>query len=119
VDESSEDVVTIKSLERHMGFQSVTCGSIWTSQRSRRMRPTESVKTQLGEDYCWAPLTGGSFGRVAPSAHAMPIIVPVRSRDRHRTLRAQPPEDAGLDDALAQTVVAFNADRFDDDAHRA
>jgi hypothetical protein len=79
----------------------------------------ESAATQLDEGLCWALLARGSFGCVALSAHAMPMIVPVRYTVGRRALRVSPPEDAGIDGALAETVVAFQATGFDDDAHRA
>jgi len=79
----------------------------------------EPTRTGLDQDFCWALLTSGSFGRVALNARAMPVIVPVRYTVGHGRVRVRPPEDAGIDEALAGSVVAFQADGFDDDAERA
>src|ERR1700730_14753895 len=83
------------------------------------MRTMESPKTKLDEEYCWALLSGGSFGRIALNVDATPVIVPVRYTVGHRTLRVRPAETAGLDDAVLTGVVAFQADGLDDDTHRA
>ena len=74
----------------------------------------DSAKAELDQERCWALLTSGSFGRVALNARAMPVIVPVRYAVGHGGVRVQPPEDAGMDDALTGSVVAFQADGFDD-----
>ena len=70
-------------------------------------------------DRCWELLTSGSFGRVAFSIHALPMIVPVRYIVKHNTLHVELPEDADIDGALADAVVAFQADGLDDHAGRA
>jgi len=79
----------------------------------------KGATTPIDEDYCWDLLATGSFGRVSLSVHAMPMIVPVRYTVGHRMVRIEPPDDAGLGDALQENVVAFEADGFDVDAQQA
>jgi hypothetical protein len=69
----------------------------------------------LDEDYCWGLLNSGSFGRVALSAQAMPVIVPVRYSVARRRVRFRPAGTAGIAGALVNNVVAFQADGFDDE----
>ena len=62
-------------------------------------------------------LATGSFGRVALSVRAMPVIVPVRYRVEANTLRVQLANMATID-TLAGSVVAFQADGFDHETQR-
>ena len=80
--------------------------------------PSEAMRstaTELDEDYCWAVLHSGSFGRVALSRHAMPVIVPVRYTIREGGVRFRPAGAVGIAGALIDSVVAFQADGFDDE----
>jgi len=70
--------------------------------------------TALDEDSCWAALNSGSFGRVALSRHAMPVIVPVRYTIAERSVRFQPAGAVGIAGALTGAVVAFQTDGFDE-----
>jgi len=78
-----------------------------------------TATAELDEDYCWGLLNSGSFGRVALSAHAMPVIVPVRYSVGERRVRFRPAGTAGIAGALSDNVVAFQADGFDEDVRAA
>jgi uncharacterized protein len=78
----------------------------------------DSAGTPLDVDRCWAMLATGSFGRVALSVRAMPVIVPVRYRVDANSLRVQPAKMARIGDALPGSIVAFQADGSDHEAQR-
>jgi len=88
------------------------------SDQLARDGPSDAIRstsTELDEDYCWAVLHSGSFGRVALSMHAMPVIVPVRYTIREGGVRFRPAGAVGIAGALIDSVVAFQADGFDDE----
>ena len=72
----------------------------------------------LDADRCWAMLASGSLGRVALSVGAMPKIVPVRYRVDADALRVQFADTGGLGAALPGSIVAFQADGFDQETQR-
>jgi len=73
-----------------------------------------TTTAELDADYCWGLLNSESFGRVALSARAMPVIVPVRYSVGGQRVRFRPAETTAIAGAIANNVVAFEADGFDD-----
>jgi len=78
-----------------------------------------TVAAEIDTETCLGLLGGATFGRVALSVHAMPRIVPVSFTARRGRISLSLRSDTDLADPLSDaTVVAFQADGYDDEARR-
>jgi nitroimidazol reductase NimA-like FMN-containing flavoprotein (pyridoxamine 5'-phosphate oxidase superfamily) len=67
----------------------------------------------LGRDECLALLRRGTLGRVALSAAALPVVVPVPYALTDAGIVIRLGDDPSIDEALVDSVVAFSVDDID------
>ncbi len=73
----------------------------------------------IDTERCWSLLATGSYGRIALSVRALPIIVPVRYHAVEAVrLDVRPSQLVKVYDTRLGDVIAFQTDGFDDEAGR-
>ena len=71
-------------------------------------------EVSIDQEACLQLLSGATFGRVALNVGALPRIVPVRFNVHRGRIHASTQLAAELGDALDGSVVALQADGYDD-----